>query len=449
MAKDAILQGGLKPHRIEKAKAFGVENWTNSDQRFTWELSNARKGLYKVNVLYAFGNNAPDTGRKISIEITVNGKKTVSEIPPSSEWNRYTLDQTVELVDGDNSLSLGLAAASGAGYSLQLYSIELVRPQIEKQIAKKVARLRSKPRWFSEAKYGFFFHWNSKSMPRRGDALTYNDAVASFDAAAFAKTIHECGADFIIFTTSWAEYYFPAPLQSINQILPGRTSDRDLVNDLSTELSKYGIKLMLYYHMGHDDSEWWTEQGFHSPDAGSLFSNIQTVMEEISMRYKDKVAGLFLDDGMIYYPHNAPFEAITRAAKKGNKDLVISYNCWIFPALTPFQDYYTGERGITPEAAKARDWDIDNAGYFTSEPQKGLRATFCGLLEPGDWTHLPKDTDIPSPHLSAEKLIDIVQTAIERKNIPVMNVSVYQDGSISPKTFQLLKELNHAVHKKP
>jgi hypothetical protein len=447
MAKDAVLQGGLKPYRIEPAKAFWVENWTDSDQRFTWELSGVPAGLYSVNILYASANSVSAASQNISIELAVNGKKTVHEIPLSSYWNRYPLGQTVEFTEGNNSLSLGLAPVSGAGHSLQLYSIELVRPQVEMQIAERAARLQSRPQWFSDAKYGFFFHWNSKSMPRRGDALAYSDAVESFDAATFAETVHECGADFIIFTTSWAEYYFPAPLQSIDRILPGRTARRDLINDLSAELSKYGIKLMLYYHMGHGDPEWWDRQNFHSPDAGSLFSNIQTIMEEIGMRYGNKVAGLFLDDGMIYYPHDAPFEAITGAAKKGNKDLVISYNCWIFPALTPFQDYYAGEKGISMEEAKAWDWNIDRAGYFTSGPQTGMRATFCGLLEPGDWAHLPKDTDIPPPLLTSDELIKIVQTAIERKNIPVMNVSVYQDGSISPETFELLKELNRAVQR--
>ncbi|MDR0756598.1 MAG: hypothetical protein LBF85_01985, partial [Tannerella sp.] len=212
MAKDAVLQGGLKPYRIEPVKAFWVENWTDSSQRFTWELSAARKGLYKVNVLYASDDNASGADKKISIEIDVNGKKSTMEIPhPSSSWSRYALNQTLELEDGNNSLSLGLSPASGEGHSLQLYSIELLQPQVEKQIAERAARLQSRPQWFSDARYGFFFHWNSKSMPRRGDALTYNEAVESFDVASFAKTVHEGGADFIIFTTSWAEYYFPAP----------------------------------------------------------------------------------------------------------------------------------------------------------------------------------------------------------------------------------------------
>ncbi|MDR1454827.1 MAG: alpha-L-fucosidase [Tannerella sp.] len=448
MAKDAVLQEGLKPYRIEPAKAFWVENRTDSNRLFTWKLSVARRGLYKVNLLLNMPGERPDEDRRISVELAVNGKKTVREIVAFPYWERHSLEQTVELAGGDNTLSLGLAPVSGTGHTLQLYSVELIRPQVERQMEKRAARLQRRPQWFSDAGYGFFFHWNSKSMPRRGDAGSYTEAVDAFDVAAFAETVHDCGADFIIFTTTWAEYYFPAPLQSIDKILPGRTARRDLIYDLSTELSKYGIKLMLYYHLGHGDPEWWDRQGFRSPDAGNLFTNLQEITGEISLRYKDRVAGLFLDDGMIYYPHNAPFEDITKAAKKGNRDMVVSYNCWIFPQLTLFQDYYTGENGISMETAKAWDWAIDNAGYFTSGPQTGLRATFCGLLEPGDWAHLPKDTDIPPPLFTSEQLTEIVRTAMARRNVPVMNVSVYRDGSISPETFRLLKELNHAVHAK-
>lgn len=443
MAKDADLKGGLKPYRLEPFKAFWVENWGDSKQTFTWNLSNAKEGIYKVNLLYKAAKGISGDA-KVTLELTANGEKTIQNMPLYAYWERRQFDQTVKLAKGNNTLTLRLA--SDAGIQLQLYSVELIRPQVEKQILARAAKLHSRPQWVKDAKYGFFFHWNSKSQPQKGEAKTYNDAVTDFDVAAFAKTVADCGADFIIFTTSWAGHYFPAPLQSIDKILPGRTTQRDLVSDLSTELSKYGIKLMLYYHVANGDKEWWEKQNFNSPEVGNLYKNVQSIFEEIGTRYKDKVAGLFIDDGIGHYPHNAPFEAITNAAKKGNKDLIVAYNPWILPKLTVAQDYYAGEFGINMETAKANDWDIDDEGYFTSGPQTGLKATFCGLLEPGDWTHTGKDTDIPPPYFTSEKLIEIIQTAIARKNTPVINVSVYQDGRIGEKSFNLLKKLNYAVH---
>jgi hypothetical protein len=443
MAKEAVLQGGLKHWRIDPIKYFWVENWNDSEQSFTWNLTLKKKDVYKVNIIYATSEKVSGSDQKVTVELIVNEKKTERELTLHPYWDRNESEQTIELAAGDNVLSIRLAPKSGNFQSMQLYSIELIRPEVEKQMFARAATLHSKPQWISDAKYGLFFHWNSKSMPQRGEAKSYQDAVESFDISTFAKTIHECGADFIIFTTSWAGYFFPAPLQSIEKILPGRTTHRDFVDDLSTELSKYGIKLMLYYHEGYDDKDWWDKQGFNAPEAGSLFTNIQSIMEEISTRYKDKVAGLFLDDGMYYYAYDAPFEAITEAAKTGNKDLIIAYNPWIFPKMTPFQDYFAGEFGLNMDIAQAYDWNIDNGGYFTSGPQKDLRATFCGLLEPdeGDWTHRGKDTDIASPGFTLEEITKIMQTAIARKNIPVINVAVYQDGHIGPETFNLLKKM--------
>ena len=49
--------------------------------------------------------------------------------------------------------------------------------------------------------------------------------------------------------------------------------------------------------------------------------------------------------------------------------------------------------------------------------------------------------------LTASQLVNILHDAILRKNVPIMNAEVYQDGSISNETFELLKELNKSMHK--
>ena len=76
-----------------------------------------------------------------------------------------------------------------------------------------------------------------------------------------------------------------------------------------------------------------------------------------------------------------------------------------------------------------------------------MKATFCGQLEKDDWTHTQLNKDISEPVVSADELINIIKEGIKRKNVAIMNVSIYQDGTISPQTFELLQELNKAVHK--
>lgn len=49
--------------------------------------------------------------------------------------------------------------------------------------------------------------------------------------------------------------------------------------------------------------------------------------------------------------------------------------------------------------------------------------------------------------LTATQLVNILHNAILRKNVPIMNAKIYQDGSISNETFELLKEVNKSIHK--
>ncbi|MFO1529135.1 MAG: alpha-L-fucosidase [Kiritimatiellia bacterium] len=85
----------------------------------------------------------------------------------------------------------------------------------------------------------------------------------AFDAEAFAERMARTGAGFVVFTTSHAEQMFPAPLASLDAVLPGRTTRRDLVADLAAALERRGLRLMLYHHLGSSrDPDWLRASGF-------------------------------------------------------------------------------------------------------------------------------------------------------------------------------------------
>ena len=46
------------------------------------------------------------------------------------------------------------------------------------------------------------------------------------------------------------------------------------------------------------------------------FTNVEKIVGEISQRYGNRLAGLWMDDGIGYYPNGASFEKIAKAAKK-------------------------------------------------------------------------------------------------------------------------------------
>lgn len=129
--------------------------------------------------------------------------------------------------------------------------------------------------------------------------------------------------------------------------------------------------------------------------------------------------------------------------------MVICFNSWILPKLTDFQDYYAGELGLSLTSAGVDNpnLQIDGDGIFHGGPQDGLQATYSGTLEPGDWTHIYKNRAIDDPILSLKELVKIVQESNRRKNLPMINVRIYQDGTISPQSYTLLKSLNNIISK--
>ena len=68
-------------------------------------------------------------------------------------------------------------------------------------------------------------------------------------------------------------------------------------------------------------------------------------------------------------------------------------------------------------------------------------------MEPGDWTHTQPDADIPDPRYTLEQMIRHCQIAAARKNVPILNVSITQDGRVSPVTLDLFRNLHRAVQR--
>lgn len=441
------LNNGVKQlYPEEPYKTFWAENWKSPEQSISWKVNTGGED-YQAAVLVCV--NHIEVGESVELMLS-NGTDSVACRIGTTGWQRCRFPQSLHFKKGASVLSLKISKPGKLNdFNVHLYSLEVVEPNSYKRLQAEAESLRSDASWMADLPYGFFFHWNSKSMPQSGEPLAYEDAVNNFDVDRFAKTVYECGGKLIFFTTSWAEYYFPAPIQTIDSILPGRTTKRDLVAELSDALNKYGIRLILYYHAGHGDKEWWDKQSYTCNNAGDLFTNIEKIVGEVSLRYGNRLAGLWMDDGIGYYPNGASFEKITKAAKSGNKDLVICFNPWILPKLTEFQDYYAGELGLSLTSAGVGDpcLPVNGDGLFHGGPQDGLQATFSGTLEPGDWTHIYKDSIIGDPVLSVDELTQVVKESNKRKNLPMINVRIYQDGTISPKSYALLKELNSRISK--
>ena len=54
------------------------------------------------------------------------------------------------------------------------------------------------------------------------------------------EAIHESGADYVMFTVAHALQKLPCPHPVLDEILPGRTTQRDLVGEIADAVQHHG-----------------------------------------------------------------------------------------------------------------------------------------------------------------------------------------------------------------
>jgi hypothetical protein len=433
MGEAARLSGGLRPTPPEHgAKRLHVRGWASPADAFRWTVRSPEAAGYLVTALA--------TGRAAHIRLSAEGQAL--EHPVDGPWDRLELG-TLQLPAGDSQLTL---RAPRPGEGLELYALELVTPELAAELKRRAAALRSDTTWMRQGGYGVQFHWTSLSQPRHGPRLPYAAAVEAFDVAAFADMVAQTGAGHVILTTSHAEHYFPAPIAAIDRVLPGRTTRRDLVADLIGALQRCGVRLILYYHPGHDDwadpRGWWRATGFDPSRPQAFLDHWCAIVREVGERYGPGLAGWFFDDGCVYYPLNPDFERMAQAAKAGHPDRVICYNPWVWPRFTDFQDYFCGEGWRWLEAAD--QLPADGSGIFLSGPQRGLQAHANFILE-SNWWHGAAETPIAPPAMDLEGFLQRMLAAIRRGVVPSVNLEIYQDGGVSADSLAYLAALRAAL----
>ena len=443
MADEAELDGSFAAQtERRRVKRFHVSGFSRSNDTATWHVDSPANERYDVELLIDSSScdAVPTVELRTPCQLLHARLTSAFGSKPCKGFDRVKLG-TIRLRAGENHLAISVRDAEAA---VSLYSVELIPSREARTIATRVEATRSDTGWMRDARYGLQFHWTSQSAPRRGPRLGYQQAVERFDVASFRDIVGESGAGYVILTTSHAEHYFPAPIEAIDSVLPDRTSDRDLVSEIADELDGIGVRLMLYYHVGHDHWQdpngWWTATGWN--DAERFFSNWRAIIGEVGDRYRERLAGWFFDDGMVYYAVNADFHNLIIAAKAGNPARVICYNPWIYPRFTDFQDFFCGEgyRFLTE-----LDYvPTDRSGVFRHGPQEGLQAHTNFILE-SDWCHHHENSEIPPPRYPREEFLKAVERAIETGIVPSVNLEIYQDVGVSDESLDYLRALDTRI----
>jgi Alpha-L-fucosidase len=360
-------------------------------------------------------------------------------------FDRKRLDGRLHLTRGINPVTLQVSGTdTDEVVHLRCLEVLPASANAEMTAAEESARAhRASTDWFAKAGYGAMFHWTDFTQPKEGEKKPYKDAVDAFDVNAFANMVEELGAGYVIFTLNHAHPHCAAPIRSWEAIHPGWTTQRDLIGDLADALKKRDIKFILYIN-----SPVLTKLGEIGPNglyqltySEEQFAQIhKDVLSAIGRRYGERLAGYWFDSwyqSLAAYP-DVPIEAIYRYCKVGNPGRITAFNFWIFPVLTPWQDYWAGELNALQNPFESR--------YIQRGAGTGFQAHGMVSMLPS-WVH-SETGPIPPPQFSPEDLIAHVKANMELQAVTTINIGIYQDGTIEQSSLDMMRQLRRVIRKK-
>jgi hypothetical protein len=452
MAASAERAAGITVRWPDAApKHFWVDGVDGPDRTLRWTVTAPRAADYHVAALVS-----AKAGRRFRLSVEQTGQ-TLGFSTPVSDWDKIEAG-TIPLPKGTATLRLETTDAP-SGDSASVKSLELMRAQDRANYLDRVKNFKGLGKAtrvrMSQAGYGLMFQYGPWSYPRTGPKPALNDHAAAFDVDAFADMVQQTGAKYVIWSASWWTYELAAPSNAIDAILGNgnRTATRDLIGEIARELKSRGLMFFLYYHtgqdshLGYESTDWWRAQQFPAefPETGggdrsTFFRNWQAVISELGERYGRDLDGWFFDDGLVYYP--APFERLARAARAGNPRRLVSWNPWIAPRYTDFQDVSFGEGCLGEPGAGSAPMGGD--GVFTSGPQAGLLEHCMFRLE-DDWGVRSEGQQIGAPNYSPERLACAVRSASAR-HVPLsINLMMWFPGQPAQPSLDTLARMRQLL----
>ncbi|MFE2873847.1 alpha-L-fucosidase [Embleya sp. NPDC059259] len=422
-------------------KNFWVENFKTSDDYLAWTVTVPKGDVYRITGML---NAAPGQTFRVGVR---GSAAATGFVQPGGGWARVDAGK-LTLPSGTSTIVLDRTGTLAG--DAQVKSLELVREKDRPAREARIAAARANTSDFASAGYGLMFQYGSWGFPENGGpAKSLDRQAADFDVPAFVKMVKGTGAAYVIWSYSWWGYHVDGPNAAIDKIVGNGdlTARRDLIGEIADALHAEGLGFTLYYHLGTEDAAWWPTQKFPDTfyttgtgDRSTLLTNWKQVVADIGNRYGTRLDGFFFDDGLIYYP--APFEELEKIARTGNPRRMVSWNSWILPRYTDFQDTYFAEE-VHGEAVDGSA-PVGGNGIFRSGPQKGLLQHAMFRME-DDWGIHLRGQKIGGPNFSAKQAVDWALDAASRKVPLSFNLMMYEDGKVSEQSLSILNEVRQAL----
>lgn len=310
---------------------------------------------------------------------------------------------------------------------------------------------RANTDWLAACTMGISVHWTAQTVPCKGPARPFAEAVAAFRLNDFLDAVSRSGADYMIFTATHALQMLPCPHPVVDSILPGRTTERDLIGELARGLEALGKKLIVYYNHScnnGDDPEWERAVGYHDQSKHRFPRNLCKIVSWMGERYGALIRAWWFDSSYSLDPHGPtntvttdmtgfrfPWEEMTVAAKTGYRERLVTYNAGIGETFlyTEHQDYWAGE---------LRDLSAPPNGRFLDN---ALQWHGWTCLDDWRWAYESNSEPAHPPLYSDNEILGFLSSCRKHQAPMCFNVIAFQDGSLSHASVDQLSRISNTL----
>src|SRR5450755_675413 len=195
----ATLSGGVSKYYTDSSNKWAngwVQNWKSASDKMSWNITSTITGDYDITALIQNSSGA---------DITVQVGTNIVTARGTDGWDKVELG-TVSIPAGKSTLTL---SASGS-FNMALYSLELVPAAVKDAIDVDIKTRRSTSTWMGTNPLGMMYQWGSWGGKPDGTASPWPQCYANMNWSNFADRIKNEGADFIVWSITWTQYYVAA-----------------------------------------------------------------------------------------------------------------------------------------------------------------------------------------------------------------------------------------------
>jgi alpha-L-fucosidase len=295
--------------------------------------------------------------------------------------------------------------------------------------------IRSKMKWFGDAKLGIFIHWGMYSVNGIGESWSFHNkeisyadylkqmqgfTASKYDPDKWAALIKESGARYAVITTKHHDgmALWPTKQNHLN-VVKNTPAGRDLLGPFYKALDKQGIKRGAYFSL--IDWSYPNYPGFlkdsnrydvaKDPERWKRFQDFfQSQINEVNTAYKPD---LWWFDGD--WEHSAEE---WQSEKVRNEILSVYTSAIINGRLRGYGDYETPEQNFPVSRPKYNWWEL------------------CMTIN-NSWGYQPKDTAWKTPF----EIITLFADVVSNGGNLLLDIGPRADGTIPEQDVHVLKEL--------